>query len=664
LCDIARAARDQTPFGEKRLKVLFVLIATALLAQPVLAADTALPSETPPAFKAHTESFDYVKREEMIPMRDGVKLKTFILIPRGASKAPILLDRTPYNAAHRVLRFNSARLAAVVTEMDDTAVAAGYIIAYQDVRGKYGSEGDYVMTRPLKGPLNPTDNDHTTDTYDTVDWLVKNVPESNGRVGTIGGSYEGYTAVMSTVHAHPALKVAVPFAPMIDGWMGDDWFHNGAFRQDGTLQYTYNQEATRKNDLAWWSDTRDTYEVFLRAGSAGALAKARGVDELGFWHQLVAHPAYDAYWQGQAVDKLLAKDPPKVPMLIVSGLFDQEDMYGGPALYKALAPADPAGERVHLVIGPWNHGQGRMEARGLGPLMFEGDTATWFRKTIMQPFLDYYLKDGPKPDTPRVLVYETGADKWHRYDSWPRACESGCPAKSRPLYLLPAGKLGFEPPVAAKRAAAEGGRYDEYVSDPAKPVPYRLQPTLDSGAPDSTWGEWLVDDQRFAASRTDVLVYQTAPLTEPLRVAGQPWAHLLASTSGSDADWIVKIIDVWPDETPNNPKMAGYQQMLSADVLRGRYREDPANPRAIEPNKVLPYAIRLPNVSHTFLPGHRIMVQIQSTWFPLYDRNPQKFVPNIMLAQPEDYTKATQRIWHTPAAASSVDFPVVDAAAQ
>jgi uncharacterized protein len=620
-----------------------------------------LPSETPADFKPRLESFDYVKREEMIPMHDGVKLKTFILIPKGASSAPMLLTRTPYNAAERVLRFNSPHLAAVVPQMDDTAVAAGYIIVFQDVRGKYGSEGDYVMTRPLKGPLNPTDNDHATDTYETIDWLVKNVPESNGRVGTIGGSYEGYTTVMSTVHAHPALKAAVPFAPMIDGWMGDDWFHNGAFRQDGALQYVYDQEATRNSCTTWWAGIRDTYEEFLRAGSAGALAKAHGVDEMGYWRELVAHTAYDGFWQGQAVDKLLAQDPPKVPMLIVSGLFDQEDIYGGPALYRALASSDPNGERVHLVLGPWNHGQGRREGRGIGPILFEGDTATWFRRTVMQPFLDYYLKDGPKPDTPRVLVYETGADKWHRYDAWPRACAQGCPATSRALYLLPNGGLGFEQPAASKGPVPKN-EFDEYVSDPAKPIPYRLQPTLEADGPDSTWGEWLVDDQRFAASRTDVLVYQTEPLKEPLRVAGQPFAHLAASTTGTDADWVVKIIDVWPEEVPSNQKISGYQQMLSADILRGRYREDPAKPQAITPNKVLVYTVRLPNVSHTFLPGHRIMVQVQSTWFPLYDRNPQKYIPNIMSAQPGDFTKATHRIWHTAQSASSIDFPVVGAA--
>jgi len=612
-----------------------------------------LPSDTPKNFQVETDAFDYVKREEMIAMRDGVKLKTFILVPKGAANAPMLLTRTPYNSSERVLRFNSPHLAAVVPQMDDTAVAAGYIIVFQDVRGKYGSEGDYVMTRPLKGPLNPTEVDHATDTYDTIGWLVKHVPESNGRVGTIGGSYEGYTTVMSTVHSHPALKVAVPFAPMVDGWVGDDWFHNGAFRQEGTVDYIYDQEGTRKGDEKWWSGFRDSYDEYLRIGSAGAMAASRGLEQLGFWRALTNHTAYDSFWQDQAVDKLLAKEPLQVPMLIVSGLFDQEDIYGGPALYKALAGKDATGEMVHLVMGPWNHGQGRREGRGIGEIQFEGDTASWFRRTVMQPFLDHYLKEAPKPNTPRVLAYETGANEWRRYDAWPRSCAEGCPEHARNLYLLPAGRLGFDEPLASK----EG--YDQYVSDPAKPVPYRQRPTLAQYGPDSTWGEWLADDQRHAASRPDVLVYETEPLKEPLRVAGQPTAQLFASTSGSDADWVVKIIDVWPDEVADHLKLGGYQQMLSADILRGRYRVDPAKPEPIEPDKVLPYRLRLPNVSHMFLPGHRIMVQIQSTWFPLYDRNPQTYVPNIMYARPESFVKATQRIWHTPQSASFIELPTV-----
>ncbi|HKS58518.1 MAG TPA: CocE/NonD family hydrolase [Steroidobacteraceae bacterium] len=613
---------------------------------------TSLPSETPEKFTPTNVDFDYVRREEMVPMRDGVKLKTFILIPKGAKNAPILLNRTPYDAGNRVLRANSPHLIAAVPQMDDTAVQAGYIIAFQDVRGKYGSEGDYVMTRALRGPANPTQVDHATDCYDTIEWLVKNVPESNGRVATLGGSYEGYTTVMSTVRPHPALKAAVPFAPMVDGWMGDDWFHNGAFRQLGSLEYTYDQEATRKGDAKWWYGEYDAYDTFLRAGSAGALAKARGLDQLGFWHALAEHTSYDWWWQAQAVDKVLAKEPLTVPMMIVSGLFDQEDIYGGPALFRALASKDPNGEKLHLVLGPWNHGQGRREGRALAAIQFEGDTAGWFRRTVMQPFLDHYLKDAPKPATPRVLVYETGANEWRRYHDWPQVCSEGCAKKSRSLYLLPGGKLGFDAPAAGAE------RYDEYISDPAKPVTYRERPTLAQGAENSGWGDWLVDDQRFAASRTDVLVYQTEPLREPVRLAGEPIARLFASTSGTDSDWVVKIIDVWPDEVQERPTMGGYQQMLSADIFRGRYRADFSKPQPLTPNKALEYRIRLPHASHTFLPGHRIMVQIQSSWFPLYDRNPQTFVPNIMFADPRTYVKATQRVWHVPGTASAIELPV------
>jgi hypothetical protein len=612
----------------------------------------AFANETPDSFVVHRDAFDFVRREAMIPMRDGVKLKTIVLVPKGAKNAPILLTRTPYNASKRLSRSESPRMASVVPQMDDTAVAAGYIIAYQDVRGKHGSEGDYVLTRPLRGPLNPTDVDHATDAYDTIDWLVKNTPESNGRVGVIGGSYEGYTTMMAVVDPHPALKVAVPFAPMVDGWVGDDWFHNGAFRQE-MVEFIYEQQATRKSGESWWSDTRDTYDEYLRGGSAGAMAMSRGLDQLGFWRAVAAHPAYDAFWQEQAVDKILAKLPITVPMMIVAGLFDQEDIYGGPALFKALAPKDPNGRMIHLVLGPWNHGQGRREGRGLGPILFEGDTARWFRRTVMQPFLDHYLQDGPKPDTPRVLVYETGADRWHRYDAWPRACAENCPERSRNLYLLSDGKIGFDKPTTAIKT-----KYDEYVSDPAKPVPYRTRPTLSSSAPDSKWGEWLVDDQRNAAARPDVLVYESEPLTEPLRLAGQPIAHLFASTSGTDADWVVKLIDVWPPEDVDHPALGGYQWMISADILRGRYRQDPANPKPLAANQVLEYRWALPHVSHTFQKGHRIMVQIQSTWFPLYDRNPQKYVPNILFAEPADYVKATHRIWRTPENASCLELPV------
>ena len=621
--------------------------------EKVLNSRGATNSEIPEKFTPKTDSFDYVRREEMIPMRDGVKLKTIILVPKDAQDAPIIITRTSYNASERTLHFNSPNLSSVVPQMNDTTSAARYIIVYQDVRGKYSSEGDYVMNKPLTGPLNNTNTDHATDCYDTIEWLVKHVPESNGCVAAIGGSYEGFTTLMCTVNPHPAMKAVVAFAAMVDGWMGDDWFHMGAFRQDASLSYTYEQEATRKNEAKWWSGTYDTYDAFLRAGNVGTMAASRGMESLGFWQKLATHTAYDSFWQQQAVDKLLAKRPLTVPMLIVGGLFDQEDIYGSPALYKALAPKDPEGKLVHLVLGPWNHGQGRRDARSLGPLQFEGDTAGWFRRKVMQPFLDHYLRDAPKPDTPRVLAYETGANTWHRYDDWPRASADGYPTLSRNLYVQAEGRLGLEAPSATDQA------FDEYVSDPAKPVPYRQRPTVPTYAPDSTWGEWLVDDQRHTATRTDVLVWSTEPLKEPLRVAGQPAARLFASTSGSDSDWVVKIIDVWPDEVPENPKLGGYQQMLSADIFRGRYREDLAAAKPLAADKVLEYHIPLPHVSHTFLPGHRIMVQVQSSWFPLYDRNPQTFVPNIMFAPLESYRKAAQRAWRTTVFPTAIELPVI-----
>jgi putative CocE/NonD family hydrolase len=481
--------------------------------------------------------------------------------------------------------------------------------------------------------------------------LIKNV-ESNGKVAAIGGSYEGYTTLMCTINPHPALKAVVPFAAMVDGWMGDDWFHLGAFRQEAALPYAYNQEASRKNEIKWWSGGYDTYEAFLRAGNAGAVAASRGMESIGFWQKLVEHTAYDKFWQEQAVDKILAERPITVPMLIVGGLFDQEDIYGSPQLYKMLAPKDPDGRFIHFVLGPWNHGQSRRDARSLGSLQFEGDTGSWFRRTVMQPFLDHYLRDAPRPDIPRVLVYETGANVWHRYDDWPPKRENSSLTQVLNLYMREDGKLDFKKP-------GEIHGFDEYISDPTKPVPYRQRPTIPAYAPGSTWGEWLVDDQRHAASRTDVLVWNTELLKAPLRVAGQPVARLYVSTSGSDSDWIVKIIDVWPDEVPENPKLGGYQQMLSADIFRGRYREDLTSAKPLEPDKVLEYRIPLPQVCHTFLPGHRVMVQIQSSWFPLYDRNPQTYVPNIMFAPPESYQKATQRIWRTTEYPTSIEIPII-----
>jgi uncharacterized protein len=610
-----------------------------------------LPSETPAKFEPTYYGFDYTRRNVMIPMRDGVKLFTVILVPKGVKNSPILLTRTPYNAAEMTTHKESSHLAPNLEGYDnptDVIVEGGYIRVVQDIRGKYGSEGDYVMNRPLRGPQNPTKVDHSTDTYDTIDWLVKNIPESNGKVGILGISYDGFLPLMALFNPHPALKVSVPMNPMVDGWMGDDWFHNGAFRQQG-MPYIYDQQATRGNEIKWWSSHWDDYDMFLEAGSAGELGRRRGLEQVGFWKRILEHPDYDAYWQDQAVDKLLAKEPLKVPVMLVHGLWDQEDIYGDIAVYKAIEPKDTSNNMVYLVLGPWHHGQQIREGSSLGAIKFNSDTALYFRQEILRPFLDHYLKDdAPKMDVAPVTAFETGTNKWYRLTSWPAGCPNGCAIKSTPLYLNDGLVASFTAPKSSSPS------YEEYISDPAKPVPFRARP-IDG----TTWRQWLVDDQREQSGRTDVLAYRSEVLKAPVKISGELIVNLVASTSGSDSDWVVKVIDQYPDEVASQPNLGGYQLMISADVLRGRYREGFEVAKPIEPNKPLKYRFVIPTANHVFLPGHRIMVQIQSSWFPLYDRNPQTFVKSIFWAKPEDYKKATQRIYHAIGLESFIELPVV-----
>ncbi|HEX6772263.1 MAG TPA: CocE/NonD family hydrolase [Acidobacteriaceae bacterium] len=632
-------------------------LAVALLAVSVPAISQnapAYPSETPAHFQPTNYGFDYERRDVMIPMRDGVRLHTVILLPKGAKNAPILFTRTPYSATALTSHAQSAHLGPILQGYDnatDVIVNGGYIRVVQDIRGKYGSEGDYIMNRPIHGPQNPTPIDESTDTYDTIDWLVKNVPESNGKVGILGISYDGFLPLMALIHPHPALKVDVPMNPMVDGWMGDDWFHNGAFRQQN-LAYIYEQSATRANTGLWWTSTYDDYDMFMRTGSAGNLAKERGMEQLGFWKKVAAHPAYDAFWSDQALDKILAKEPMIVPTLLVHSLWDQEDIYGAIAVWKALKPRDTANDKLFLAMGPWHHGQEIEDASTLGELHFGQDTGLYFRQHVLAPFLAHYLKDDPKQIS-MVNAFETGDNKWEELPSWPDGCAKGCTIQPTPLYLEPGLGLDFDKPKA-------GDAYTGYISDPAKPVPFRKRPIQPVGyTGELTWSFWLVDDQREPSGRPDVLSFETAPLTEPVKVSGQPVAHLIASTSGTDSDWVVKLIDVYPDEVAEYPHLGGYELMVSADILRGRYREGFTVAKPIQTNTPLPYTFELPTANHVFLPRHRIMVQVQSAWFPLYDRNPQKFVPNIMFAEPGDYQKAEQRIYHAPDNASYVELPLV-----
>ncbi len=629
--------------------------AVVLLALLVLpAAHAQLASETPANFNPPNIS-DFTRRTIMIPMRDGVKLNTVILIPKTATtshKASILLTRTPYNAAVLTTNAQSTHLGSTLQGYDnatDVIVEAGYIRVVQDVRGKYGSEGDYVMNRPFQGPLNNTKVDHATDTYDTIDWLIKNVPETTGKVGIIGISYDGFTTLAALVNPHPALKVAVPMNPMVDGWRGDDWFHNGAFRQQNE-SYIYEQAGSRANDFHWPTSNYDDYAMFMRAGSAGALATERGLDQVGFWQKVVAHPAYDQFWQVQAVDQTLAaqyaKQAPTVPIMLVHSLWDAEDIYGAMAVYKAIKPLDK-NNMVYLSMGPWHHGGAIDEGTTLGILKFPTDPSYTWRHETLAPFLAKYLKDEPSP-TPEVTAYQSGSNKWQQLSAWPVA------KPTVKLYLHAGGALSMAAPVGTEAGETK------YVSDPAKPVPYRARPSKPSGyTEDNGWPNWLAESQIEASGRTDVAVFASDVLDKPVTIAGEPIANLIAATSGTDADWVVKLIDVYPDEVGDQPRMGGYQLMIAADIFRGRYRESLAVPHAIPANTPEPYVFALPNTNHVFLPGHRMMVQVQSSWFPLYDRNPQTFVPNIFKAKPEDYKAATQSILHTPSQASYIALPVV-----
>ncbi|MDF4023644.1 CocE/NonD family hydrolase [Luteibacter sp. PPL201] len=630
-----------------RRPMLVSLALSLAIASSFAAAQTApMTPDIPARFDAPTTANDYVKRTVEIPMRDGVTLHTVIVVPKGAKHAPILLTRTPYNADARAARSDAARMRDELPEGDEVFVDAGYIRVFQDVRGKYGSQGDYVMTRPLRGPLNDTKVDHSTDAYDTIDWLVKNVPESNGKVGMIGSSYEGFTVVMALVNPHPALKVAAPESPMVDGWMGDDWFHYGAFRQTN-FDYIAGQNAKRGKGEAITREGYDDYANFLRAGSAGDYARAAGLDQLPFWRKITEHPAYDGFWEGQALDREMARQPLKVPTMWIQGLWDQEDMWGAIHSYEAMEPKDRHNDMNYLVMGPWRHSQVNYNASSLGALNWNGDTALQFRRDVLLPFFNQYLVDGaPKADTPPVFIYDTGADRWDRFTAWPQA------KATRPLYLEANGGLSFDAPTDG------ASKYDAYVSDPAKPVPYVPRPV--HFADRQSWTTWLVQDQRFVDGRPDVLTYVSEPLKAPLRVAGAPQVNLFASTSGTDSDWVVKLIDVYPDTDASAPTMGGYELSVSMDIFRGRYRESFSTPKALTPNTPLAYRFGLPTVNHTFQPGHRVMVQVQSSWFPLYDRNPQTFVPNIFFAKPGDYVKATQQVWHTPGMASAIELPVVE----
>ncbi|MEG3144977.1 CocE/NonD family hydrolase [Sphingomonas sp. RT2P30] len=629
-----------------------MLAASAMLLAPALAhaqsaADKAA-DERPATVTTATPGWNYERRAVDIAMRDGVKLHTVILIPRGAHDAPVIFTRTPYNAEGLTANQHSGDLGSILDGYDnayDVITEGGYIRVVQDVRGKYGSGGIYMMNPPRAGTaLNPTKTDDSTDTWDTIDWLVKHLPESNGKVGIMGISYDGFLPLMATINPHPALKVSVPMNPMVDGWRGDDWFHNGAFRQMN-MPYVWEQVATRDNSSVWTSNYADDYDQYMNAGSAGELGRQHGLEQVGTWRKVVAHPAYDSFWSEQAMDRVLAKEPLKVPMMLVASQWDQEDIYGATAVYAALKPKDSAGDMVFLSMGPWYHGQEIANGSNLGAIKWDQDTAKWWRHHVLAPFLAHYLK-GAAMDVAPVTVFESGTNEWRRLPGWPEA-RSGTP-----LYLKPGGTVGFD-------AAGGAAQTADYVSDPAKPVTFVSRPVAPIGYDGDHWTAWLTSDQRPVSSRPDVLTFTGEVLTAPVKIAGTPVIHLTAATSGTDSDWVVKLIDVYPDQVPGDRAMGGYQFAIAMDIFRGRYRESLAEAKPLAAGVPLKYQFALPASDHVFLPGHRIMVQVQSSWFPLYDRNPQKFVPNIFFAKPADYVKATQQVTVAGPDESYIDLPVV-----
>lgn len=610
------------------------------MAQPT----PSLPTDIPEGFSPRPAAQDYDRIEAMIPMRDGVALYTLVLIPKGGAKpAPILLTRTPYGAdSSGSVGYPSPALSANLSDWTQDFVEAGYIRAVQDVRGKFRSEGDYVMYRaPGVG-----ETDHVTDTWDTVDWLVKHVPGNNGRVGILGVSYPGYLAAIPLLDPHPALSAAVPINAVIDAWMGDDFFHNGAFRLY-ELEYFYRQSTSKKNEHRTPYGHYDVFAFHLQAGNAAGAARAvLGEAALPAWERMARRVTYDDAWQSNALDRALARlDRVPIPTLNVHAWFDAEDIYGPIAVHTALR--DKPGAPYHLVAGPWEHGQCLGDGSACAAVRWDADTALWFRRKVLLPFLEQHLRNvAPARPLAPVIAFETGANEWRTAQAWPPPG-----AQPRALHLLPGGGLSFDPPA---RAGA-----DAFVSDPAKPVPFRVRPIPSRHRDYGHWGEWLLDDQRPVADRPDVLVYTSEPLAEPVTIAGDVTARLLAETTGTDADWVVKLIDAYPDEYPRQPELGGYQMMVSADILRGRFRESFERPRPITPGVPLEYRVRLPHAHHAFRRGHRIMVHIHSTWFPLYDRNPQTYVESIYDAPPGAYRPATHTIHCGGSPASAIEVNTV-----
>lgn len=581
----------------------------------------------------------YDRKEMMIPMRDGLRLHTVLFSPKEQpAPLPFLISRTPYGASN----YPSPEKLPYLKDMAED----GYIFVIQDIRGRYGSEGIYIMQRLPRNPNDKKAVDESTDAYDTIDWLLKNVRNNNGKAGMLGISYDGWTTEMGAIDPHPALKAVSEQAAHADMFLGDDFHHNGAFRLSYSFEYAFMQEMTKTDSLFPFTNY-DTYEWYLKLGPLSNVNKNYFHGRLPAWNNFVLHPNYDMYWKERAVQ--LQLDSPRVPNLNVAGWWDQEDFYGPQKVYATWEQQD-VHQYNHLVIGPWNHGGWAWgPGNKLGNISFDTATAEQFRKNIQARWFAWYLKGKGDGHFAEAITFQTGSNIWKNYDRWPPR-----QSKQKNLYFHANGKLSFEKPAEKIEA------YDSYVSDPAHPVPYRNRPVEQTYGPGSRWYTWLTEDQRFVHNRPDVVSWETDTLAEDITVTGTLMAKLYAATSGSDADWVVKLIDVYPQQYSKEPKMAGYQLMIANDVFRGRFRKSFEKPERVTPNKVELYSIDLHTLDHVFKKGHKIMVQVQSTWFPIIDRNPQTFVPNIFEAKGSDFRVAIQKIYRFVNAPSHLELPVME----
>jgi putative CocE/NonD family hydrolase len=604
-----------------------VLAAVLLLAAPLLLS----------AQQNVADRFDV--SDAMIPMRDGVRLHAKIFVPKEHdAPLPFIMKRTPYGVDG-----SAGNLQVYMKDLADD----GYIFVFEDIRGRFKSEGQFVMQRPARAPGDTTSIDEGTDTWDTIDWLLKNVPGNNGRVGMLGVSYDGWTTIMGAIEPHPALKAISPQASPADMWLGDDFHHNGAFRLSYGFEYAAMMETSKVTEQFQF-DSYDTYPWYLKLGSLAHVNERVLNGKIPTWNDYVAHPDYDAFWKRQTMIPHLTRV--KVPTLNVGGWWDQEDFYGPLRIYETLEQHDTKGIN-YLVVGPWNHGGwSRGTGESLGPIDFGSATSEYYRKNVQAPWFAYWLKDEGTLDLPEALTFESGTNTWQRWDAWPPKTRT----EDRNLYFHADGRLSFDAP-----SSSEGAGFDTYVSDPAHPVPYRHRPIQETYGPGSTWRTWLVEDQRFVDDRPDVLSWRSDVLDADVTIAGEVVAHLAAATTGTDGDWIVKLIDEYPESYPQDWGLAGYELMVSNEVFRGRYRDSFEAPEPIPADSVLDYSWSLHTQSYTFRKGHRIMIQVQSTWFPIIDRNPQKFVPNIFEAVDSDFRPARIRIYRTPGHASFVTVPVV-----